>query len=110
MPERDLSPALGRDCERDLVEVLWDEVADALLEISQDGERGRLHPTKAPGLPKSRWSQPQRDGAAPVQTEVIVLVLPAERLQVCRIVALAGGGLLGHGGEGLADGGLVEGA
>src|SRR4051812_2678863 len=89
MPKRDLGSALGRDHERDLVEVLRDEVADALLEISQDGERGRLHPAKAPGLPKSRWSQPQRDGAGSVQTQVVVLVLPAERLQIRRIVALA---------------------
>src|SRR3954452_22988274 len=110
MPKRDLGPALSRDHEGDLVEVLRDEVADALLEISQDGERGRLHPAKAPGLPKGRWSQPQGDGAGSVQTQVVVLVLPAQRLQIRRIVAPAGGGLLGNGVEGPADVGLVEGA
>src|SRR4051794_19896499 len=41
---------------------------------------------------------------------MIVLVLTAEGLQIRRIVALAGGGLLGHGGERTPDRGVVEGA
>src|SRR4051794_26470272 len=110
MPERDLVATLVPDHERDLVEVLRNEAADALLEISQDGERGRLHPTKAPRLPKGGWPQPQRDRAGPVQTQMVVLVLTAEGLQVGRIIALAGGGLLGHGGERTADGGLIQSA
>ena len=76
--------------------------------IRQDCKRRGLHAAKAPGLPKGRRAQPQRDGAGAIEPQVVVLVLAAEGLQVGGVVPLARVGLLGHRGEGSADRDLVE--
>ena len=110
MPEGDLGTAVRRDRQRDLEIVLWDEVADALLQISQDRERRGLHAAKAPGLPERRRAQPQGDGAGAIEPQVVVFILAAEGLQVGGVIPLAGIRLLGHRREGSADRDLVEGS
>ena len=80
------------------------------LEISQDRERRRLHAAKAPGLPEGRWPQPQGNGAGAIETEMVVLILAAQGLEVGCVVPLAGIRLLGHRREGSADRDLIESA
>ena len=109
MPEGDLGTSVRDDGQSNLEIILRDEVADALLQISQDRKRRGLHAAKAPGLPKRRRAQPQGDGAGAIEPQVVVFILAAEGLQVGGVIPLAGVRLLGHRREGSADRDLVEG-
>src|SRR5215217_1896813 len=108
MPERDLRAALDSDLKSNLVVVLLDEVADASFEISQDREGWRLHTTKTPGVAQGWGSQPQRNGTGAIQTEMIVLILSAEGLEIGGIVPLAGIRFFCHLGKGTADRDIIQ--
>src|SRR4051812_12101092 len=110
MPEGDLGPSFCPDVQGDPEVVLRDEVADALLQVSQDRKRWGLHAAKAPRLPESRWPQPQGNGAGAVETEVVVLILAAQGFKISGIVPLTGVGLLSHRRKGAPDRDLVESA
>ena len=108
MPQGQLGTGLRAQVQGDLEEVLRHEGADALLQVSQHSQSGRLHAAEAPRLPESRRAQAQRDGPCAVQAEVVVLILPAQRFEVGGVVALARTGLLGQGREGAPNRDIIE--